>query len=206
MTVADDPLAQAQALLDDTLETLGNGSEDPALLLAARNAVVALGGLVRFAAPVATLVDAVERTLAAIRPLLARDPGDTLMYPLLESRADALAEVVRTYGDLDRLEPDQRQDWLEEAYVIFNARDAADAWLLGTAALLRRIAPGTERAHLERTRERGVAAIVAFDRALEPALRGLSPLRDDAKKAVLRARVDRGYVRRAHYWVAIIEA
>jgi hypothetical protein len=161
--------------------------------------------MVRFGAPAGDIAYAVRRTVQAVRRHLERDPGETLMFPLLDSRAFDLSRVVGEHGDLDRLEPEDKQSWIEAAYEIFEARDAADAWLLGTAALLRALEPGDERTHLERARERAVVAIARFDRALEPALGGLSPLRDDAKKAVLRAKTDKGYVRRAHYWVRIIE-
>jgi hypothetical protein len=201
----DDPLHSAREKLDDTLATLQGAADDPAMALAARNAIVSLGGMVRFGAPAGDIAYAVQRTVQAVRRHLERDPGETLMFPLLDSRAFDLSRVVGEHGDLERLDPDDRQSWIEAAYEIFEARDAADAWLLGTAALLRAIEPSDERTHLERARERAVSAITRFDRALEPALSGLSPLRDDAKKAVMRAKADKGYVRRAHYWVKIIE-
>src|SRR5262249_44155571 len=136
---------------------------------------------------------------------LQRDPGDALTQPLLDARAAALAAVVQQHGDLDRLPPEDRQNWVEEAFEIFAVRDAADAWLLGAAALLRGLTDGNERSNLERVRERAVAAITRFDRALDPALSGLSPLREAAKNAVTRAKSDWSYVRRAPYWVRIIE-
>ena len=205
MDAPDDPLRSTREKLDDTLATLQGAANDPAMMLAARNAIVSLGGMVRFAAPAGEMARAVARTSEAVRRHLDRDPGETITFPLLDARAVALAGVVQQHGDLERLEPDDRQNWLEEAYEIFAARDAADAWLLGAAALLRAIEPGNERTHLERARERAVANIARFDRALEPALSGLSILRDDAKKAVVRAKADKGYMRRAHYWVKIIE-
>ncbi len=205
MDASDDPLHSAREKLEDTLATLQGAANDPAMMLAARNAVVSLGGMVRFGAPAGDIADAVARTVEAVRRHLERDPGETLMFPLLDSRAVDLSRVIARHGDLDRLDEDDKQSWIEAAYEIFEARDAADAWLLGTAALLRALEPGAERTHLERARERAVAAIARFDRALEPALGGLSPLRDDAKKAVMRAKADKGYMRRAHYWVKIIE-
>jgi hypothetical protein len=201
----DDPLHSAREKLDDTLATLQGAANDPAMMLAARNAIVSLGGMVRFGAPAAEMARAVARTSEAVGRHLDRDPGETITFPLLDARATALSQVIQQHGDLDRLEPDDRQNWLEEAYEIFAARDNADAWLLGAAALLRALDQGDHRTHLERARERAVAAIAKFDRALEPALSGLSPLREDAKKAVIRAKTDKGYMRRAYYWVKIIE-
>ena len=175
------------------------------MMLSARNAVVALGGLVRFGAPAGEMAGAVAKTGEAVRKHLEKDPGETLMFPLLDARATALSEVVQQRGDLKHLYAEDRANRIEEAYEIYAARDAADAWLLGAAALIRWFPTGNVRMHLERARERGVAAIARFDRALDPALRGLSPLRDAAKKAVILARSDRGYVRRVYYWARIIE-
>lgn len=175
------------------------------MIMAARNAIVSLGGMVRFGSPAAEIASAVQRTAEAVRRHLQYDPGETIAFPLLDARAEALATVVQQHGDLERLEAEDRHSWVEEAYEIFATRDAADAWLLGAAALLRRIEPGNERGHLESARERAIVAIARFDRALEPALVGLSPLREDAKKAVVRAKADKGYLRRASYWVKIIE-
>lgn len=203
---SDDPLSSAKARLDDTLETLHGAANDPAMMLAARNAIVALGGLARFGASATEMARAVERTCEAVRKHLDPDPGEALTYPLLDARAAALAEVVREHGDLDRLDAEDRTNWLEEAYEIMAARDAADAWLLGAAALLRALEPGEQRTNLERTRERAVAMVARFDRALEPALVGLSPLREAAQHALARARADRSYVRRARYWARILEA
>ncbi|MEI8255591.1 MAG: hypothetical protein WCJ30_07965 [Deltaproteobacteria bacterium] len=205
MDAPDDPLLSAREKLDDTLASLHGAANDPAMIMAARNAIVSLGGMVRFGSPAGEMAQAVARTAEAVRRQLVRDPGDTLAFPLLDSRAAALAAVVQQHGDLERLDPEDRHSWVEEAYEIFAARDAADAWLLGAAALLRCIEPGEERTYLERAREGAVAAITRFDRALEPALGGLSPLREDAKKAVVRAKADKGYMRRAYYWVKIIE-
>lgn len=206
MDIPDDPLSSARARLDDTLESLkGTAAGDPAMMLAARNAIVALGGLARFGAPPGDMSRAVLRTAEAVRRHLEKDPGEALAFPLLDSRANALSDVVRQHGDLDRLDPEDRQNWVEEAFEIFAARDAADAWLLGAAALLRWIQPGDRRTHLERARERAVGSVARFDRALEPALSGLTSLRDAAKNAVLRAKYDKGYVRRAHYWIKIID-
>jgi hypothetical protein len=202
----DDPLASARAQLESTLETLGGASNDPAMMLAARNAIVALGGMARFGATAIDMARAVARTGETVRRYLDNDPGEALAFPLLDARATALADVVREHGDLTRLDPDDQQNWVEEAYEIFAARDAADAWLLGAAALLRWLRDGgdEQRTHLERARERAVMAIARFDRALEPALAGLSPLRNAARTALARARADKGYARRAHYWVTIL--
>jgi hypothetical protein len=200
-----DPVSQAEARLDDTLASLHGAPDDPAMIMAARNAIVALGGMSRFGASAAAMARAVSRTSRAVHTHLDRDPGESLAFPLLDARATALAEVVRERGDLSRLDADDRASWVEEAFEILAARDAADAWLLGAAALLRALEPGDQRTHLERTRERAVAAIARFDRALEPAIHGLSPLRDAARTALERARSDRGYPRRARYWVRIAE-
>lgn len=206
MEATDDPLASARATLDDTLASLtSEAASEPAMIMSARNAIVALGGMARFGAPPLEMARAVERTGAAVRAHLEKDPGDALGYPLLDARATSLAEVVQSCIDLSNLDADDTQSWTEEAFELFSARDAADAWLLGAAALLRWFSPGDERTHLERARERAVVAIARFDYALDPALDGLSPLRDAAKTAVMRAKADKGYVRRAHYWKRIID-
>jgi hypothetical protein len=77
---------------------------------------------------------------------------------------------------------------------------------LGAAALLRFIEPSTERENFERARERTVASVARFDRALKPAIAGLSPLRDTARAALMRARGDKGYARRAWYWRTLAES
>lgn len=205
MEASDDPLSSARATLDDTLASLNGAVADPAMIMSARNAIVALGGMARFGAPPLEMARAVQRTGEAVRTHLVKDPGEALAYPLLDARATALADVVQSCGDLSNLDPDDTESWTEEAFELFAARDAADAWLLGAAALLRWFQPGDERTHLERSRERAVVSIVRFDYALDPALDGLSPLRDAAKKAVMRARADKSYVRRAHYWKRIID-
>jgi hypothetical protein len=203
---SDNPLASAFERLDDTLETMtGAAATDPAMMLAARNTIVALGGIARFGATAGQMAASVARAGQAVRPFLDSDPGEALAFPLLEARAYALSEVVRERGDLSDLDAEDQPSWIEEAYEIFEARDAADAWLFGTAALLRWFEPGEARNNLERTRERAVAAMLRFDRALEPALRGLSPLRDAARNAIKRASTDKGYLRRAYYWARIIE-
>lgn len=201
----DDPLELARARLDETLQTLSGAASDPAMILVARNAIEALGALARFGAPPAEMAHAVRRTGEAVQKFLDADPGETLAVVLLDQRAAALAEVVQQRGDLAQLDEEDRQNWIEAAYEVLAARDAADAWLLGAAALLRWLPPGDRRTHLERVRERAVAAVHRFDRALDPALSGLSPLRDAARQAIARARGDRGYVRRAHYWTRIAE-
>jgi hypothetical protein len=203
--VPSDPLTVARARLDDTLATLSEGSNEPAMMLAARNAIMALGGMARFHAQAGDLAFAVARTGEAVRRFLDRDPGEDLCYPLLDARAAALSDVVREHGDLGGLGAEIQADWVQEAFEIFAARDAADAWLLGAAALLRWFPAGEHRKHLERARERAVAAIARFDRALEPALGGLSPLRDAAHEALERARTDEGYARRAQYWVRVLQ-
>jgi hypothetical protein len=202
---SDDLLATARARLDDTLATLTTNGDDPAMMLAARNAIVALGGLSRFAAPAGEMARAVSRTRDAVQGHLDTDPGEALAFPLLDSRAAALAEVVREHTDLSQLDAEDRTSWIEEAYELFAARDAADAWLFGAAALLRAIPAGDRRTNLERARERAVMAVARFDRALAPALTGLSPLREAARNALARARVDGGFARRAFYWVRVAE-
>jgi hypothetical protein len=203
---SDDLLATARARLDDTLATLTTNGDDPAMMLAARNAIVALGGLSRFGAPAGEMARAVARTREAVLGHLGTDPGEALAFPLLDARATALAEVVREHEDLTRLDAEDRQSWVEEAYELFAARDAADAWFFGAAALLRAIPPGEQRTNLERARERAVIAVARFDRALEPALAGLSPLREAARSALARAPMDPGFARRAFYWVRVAEA
>ena len=79
-------------------------------------------------------------------------------------------------------------------------RDSADAWLLGASALLRSLQPGQQRDFFERCRERVVGSVARFDRALKPAMGGLSVLRETARVALMRARGDKGYPRRAWYW------
>jgi hypothetical protein len=148
----DDPLVSARARLEDTLATLSGNKNDPAMMLAARNAIVALGGLVRFGAGASEMAHAVERTGEAVLRFLDKDPGEALNFPLLDARATALSDVVRQHGDLERLDVEDRQNWVEEAFEVFAARDAADAWQLGAAALMRRFPTGTERSHLERAR------------------------------------------------------
>lgn len=203
----DDPLESARAGLADTLDNLASSAikADSAMLPAARNAIVALGGLVRFGAPPREMADAVVRTGELILPHLERDPGEALMFPLLQAQARALAEVIAQHGDLGDMDDEDRATWEEGAYEVLSSRDLADAWLLGAAALLRWLDPGAQRGNLERVRERAVHAVASFDRALSPALTGLSTLKDAAKRAIVRARTDKGYMRRAFYWVKIIE-
>jgi hypothetical protein len=200
----DDLLSSARERLDETLGALSGAAIDPAMILVARNAIESLGALARFGAPVGEMARAVARTGEAVRRFLDRDPGEALAHVLLDRRAAALAEVVRERGDLAGLDEEDRQNWIEEAFEIFAARDAADAWLLGAAALLRWLEAGEERTHLERVRERAVAGVARFDHALAPALGGLSPLREAARIAVARARADAGYERRARYWTALL--
>jgi hypothetical protein len=202
----DDPLSMARARLEETLGTLSGAANDPAMILVARNAIEALGSLGRFGVQPGEMARAVARTGEAVRRFLDRDPGETLALVLLDKRAAALADVVRERGDLAQLDEEDRQNWIEEAFEIFAARDAADAWLLGAAALLRWFEPGAERTHLERVRERAVIAIERFDHALAPALGGLSPLRETAKTAIMRARADKGYLRRARWWLGVLES
>jgi hypothetical protein len=202
---SQDPLHQARARLDETLSTLEDQGADPAMLPAARNAIECLGGLARFGANPRDMSDAVARTGTLLEPLLARDPGDALCAPLLEQRATDLAGVVSTAGDLAQLPEDDRDSWIEAATETLGMRDSVDAWLLGAASLLRWFSPGPARDHFERARERTVAAVLRFDRALEPAIAGLSPLRDTARGALMRARGDRGYPRRAWYWQRLAE-
>jgi len=202
----DDPLASARERLEETLATLTGVETNPAMMLAARNAIVSLGGLGRFGATAADMAKSVSRTAGVVLRYLHRDPGEALAYPLLDTRAAALAEVVREHGDLANLGPDDRPHWIEEAFELFAARDACDAWLLGAASLLRAIEPCNQRTHLEKARERAVAAVARFDRALEPALGGLSPLREAAQRALERTRADTSYVRRARYWRRLVES
>lgn len=176
------------------------------MLPAARNAIECLGGLARFGASLADMADAVKQTATMLVPMLRQDPADALCVPLLEQRATDLVAVIHQVGDLSNLDPDDRESWIEAATETLGMRDSADAWLLGAAALLRFIEPGIEREHLERARERTVASVARFDRALTPAIAGLSPLRDTARAALMRARGDKGYARRAWYWRTLAEA
>lgn len=206
MEATDDPLGSARANLDDALASLaGEAASEPAMLLAARNAIVALGAMARHGAPPLELARAVERTGTAVRPHLESDPEDALGFPLREERATSLAEAVQNCNDLSNLEGEEAQSWADEASEVLFARDSADAWLVGAAALLRWFSPGDERTHLERARERAVVSIARYDYALEPALGGLSPLRDAAKGALARGKSDKGYARRAHYWKRVLD-
>ncbi|MBL8680795.1 MAG: hypothetical protein JNK05_16570 [Myxococcales bacterium] len=205
MDASDDPLFRARARLDELLQTLHAKRADKAMLPAARNAIECLGGLARFGASARDMSDAVEHTVGVLVPLLDRDPGDALCAPLLEQRAVDLTHVVAEAGDLAQLAEDDRESWCEAATETLGMRDAADAWLLGAAAILRRIEQGTERENFERARERTVAAVARFDIALKPAIAGLSPLRDTARSALMRARGDKGYARRAWYWRTLAE-
>lgn len=205
MDASDDPLHRARARLNELLANLeGNGSNH-AMLPAARNAIECLGGLARFGASARDMYDAVEHTARLLTPMLDRDPGDALCAPLLEQRAVDLSAVVREVGDLSNLDADDQESWAEAATETLGMRDSVDAWLLGASALLRWFQPSDERDHFERARERTVAAVARFDRALKPAIAGLSPLRDTARAALMRARGDRGYARRAWYWRTLAE-
>lgn len=175
------------------------------MLPAARNAIECLGGLARFGASAADMADAVGHTARLLVPMLNRDPGDALCAPLLEQRATDLVAVINEVGDLSNLALDDQESWSEAATETLGMRDSADAWLLGAAALLRFIEPGVAREHFERARERTVASVARFDRALKPAIAGLSPLRDTARAALMRARGDKGYARRAWYWRTLAE-
>lgn len=203
----DDPLASARARLEDTLDNMSSSAirADPAMLPAARNAIVSLGGLMRFGAPAREMAAAVVRTGELILPHLEKDPGEALMFPLLEAQARALSEVIEQHGDLGEMEEEDRTTWEEGAYELLSSRDLTDAWLLGAAALLRWLEPGDRRSNLERVRERAVLSVASFDRALAPALAGLSTLKEAAERAIVRAKPDKGYLRRAHYWTRIIE-
>jgi hypothetical protein len=202
---SDDPLHRARARLDELLATLEAKRADHALLPAARNAIECLGGLARFGASVRDMYDAVDHTVNVLTPLLDRDPGDALCAPLLEQRAIDLSAIVAEVGDLSQLAPDDQESWSEAATETLGMRDSADAWLLGAAAILRRLEPSVEREHFERARERTVASVSRFDAALKPAIAGLTRLRDTARAALMRARGDKGYARRAWYWRTLAE-
>ncbi|MDP3279111.1 MAG: hypothetical protein Q8Q09_28220 [Deltaproteobacteria bacterium] len=206
MDASNDPLHQARARLEDTLTTLEAQGANHAMLPAARNAIECLGGLARFGATAGDMAHAVARTGEAITRLLDRDPGEALCAPLLEQRAIDLAAVVTQMGPLETLASDDREAWTEAAVETVGLRDAADAWLLGAAALLRYIEPGPARDYFEQSRERTVALVARFDLALMQAMGGLSVLRDTAREALRRARGDRGYPRRAWYWRTLAES
>lgn len=206
MDASDDPLHRARARLNELLATLEAKGAERAMLPAARNAIECLGGLARFGANPRDMYDAVEHTARLLTPMLDRDPGDALCAPLLEQRAVDLTAVVNEVGDLSNMDLDDQESWAEAATETLGMRDSADAWLLGAAALLRWLQPGDERDNFERTRERTVAAVARFDRALKPAIAGLTPLRDTARAALMRARGDKGYARRAWYWRTLAES
>jgi hypothetical protein len=143
---------------------------------------------------------AVYRIGAVLEKLLDRDPGEALGAVLLEQRATDLTQLVTELGSIARLDADDRESWTEAATETLGMRDSADAWLLGAAAILRALPPGPQREYFERCRERVVAAVARFDRALKPAMGGLSVIRETARGALMRARGDKSYPRRAWYW------
>ncbi len=200
VNAAEDPLHNARARLEDTLRSVTSSKLDHALLPAVRNAIECLGGLARFGVSAADMQSATHRIGEVLVKLLDRDPGEALGAVLLEQRAMDLTQLVTELGSIARLDADDRESWTEAAVETLGMRDSADAWLLGASALLRSLEPGPQRDFFERCRERVVGSVARFDRALKPAMGGLSVLRETSRVALMRARGDKGYARRAWYW------